>query len=272
MLLAACQQVPVRPATSELPGVVSLNPCTDAVLAEIAEPGQILALSRYSSDPASSSMDIGLARRLGSTDGTVEELLALQPDIVLSGNFVAPATMNAMRGLGLNLKQFPIAATVDQSITQIREIANLVNRSEEGEALIARIYSALEANAPATGAEPVETIVWQSGGMVPGGNTLIADLLSRTGFLLKSAARGLGQADRLPLESVVADPPQLILASGSARSQEDRLLRHPVLRDMSGTRRIALDRSLLWCGGPTIVRAANWLGNVRRTIDQPGKS
>jgi hypothetical protein len=45
------------------PAIVSLNPCSDAILAEVADPGQVLALSHYSRDPRSSSMDVGLARR-----------------------------------------------------------------------------------------------------------------------------------------------------------------------------------------------------------------
>ena len=38
--------LPVPPAPQR---IVSLNPCTDAILAEVAERGQIAALSAYSS-------------------------------------------------------------------------------------------------------------------------------------------------------------------------------------------------------------------------------
>ncbi len=64
LLLSACAQAPAREAAPAAPRIVSLNPCTDAVLVEVADPQQILALSSYSSDPASSSMDLAVASAL----------------------------------------------------------------------------------------------------------------------------------------------------------------------------------------------------------------
>ena len=62
-----------------------------AVVAEVAAPDQILALSAYSRDPASSSMDVALARRFPAVTGTIEEIVALRPAVVVSGNFTPPA-------------------------------------------------------------------------------------------------------------------------------------------------------------------------------------
>ena len=57
LVLASCTQAPVGPAPGQHPTVVSLNPCSDAVLVEVADPAQILAISSFSHNPASSSMD-----------------------------------------------------------------------------------------------------------------------------------------------------------------------------------------------------------------------
>ena len=64
----------------------------------------------------------------------------------------------------------------------------------------------------------------QRAGIVPGDGTLIADLLRRTGFVNAAAARGLGQADMLPLEQLLAAPPRLIFAAGHGLGNEDRML------------------------------------------------
>lgn len=266
LALGACASAPAREAASPLPRIVSLNPCTDAILAEVADPEQVLALSSYSHDPASSSMDVALARRFRAVGGTVEEVAALRPDVVLSGSYMTPATRGALERLGARLELLPIAATVADSRAQVRQIAALAGHPARGEALVARIDAALAAARPTSG-QPIPALVWQSGGMVPGPDTLIADLLSRTGFTNAAAARGLGQADLLPLEQVLADPPRLILAAGNRHGNEDRLLRHPALDALAGkTARARLDGSLLWCGGPTIIRAAARLAEVRRTL------
>jgi iron complex transport system substrate-binding protein len=259
------------------PTIVSLNPCADAILAEVADPAQILALSPYSRDPRSSSMDIGLARRLPTTRGTVEEVLALHPDMVIDSSFIAPATAQAYHRLGLRLETVGMVGTVDDARAQVRLLARLAGHPQRGEALVARIDAALRAATPEPGIAPVPAVVWQSGGIVPGKDTLVSDLLVRTGFTNFSALRGLNQADRLPLERILADPPRVILlanAGEGATADEDRALSHPALRAMTGTVRAAFAPNLLYCGGPTIIRAANRLAQVRRSLQPsaPGRS
>ena len=83
MALASCTRPPVAEAPRHHPTIVSLNPCSDAVLAEIADPGQLLAISHYSQNPASSSMDVARARQFRAVSGSVEEVLALKPDLVI---------------------------------------------------------------------------------------------------------------------------------------------------------------------------------------------
>ncbi|MEO7248013.1 MAG: ABC transporter substrate-binding protein, partial [Novosphingobium sp.] len=269
LALGSCAPAPHGQGAHLHPAIVSLNPCTDAILAEVADPAQLLAISAYSRDPASSSMDLALARRLPSTNGTVEEVMALRPDVVVSGTYTAPATRAAFAGLGLRLEELPIAATVAESESQVRQLAMLAGHADRGEALIARIESALAAARPASGAEPLSAVVWESGGIVAGDGTLIADLLRRTGFANMAAARGMGQAQVLPLERMLADPPRVILAAGNSVAQENRILRHPALAALKGTARARLDPALLWCGGPTIVKAAARLAEIRGGIVTP---
>ncbi|MFN3458330.1 MAG: ABC transporter substrate-binding protein [Novosphingobium sp.] len=272
LLTASC--IPQGKATPEPraaahPTIVSLNPCTDAILAEVADPAQILAISHYSKDPRSSSMDPRLASALPATRGTVEEVLALKPDLVLGSTFIDPATASAYKRLGLRLETLGMASTIAASRDQIRQIATLSGHADRGEALIARIDTALAEAAPPPGARPIQTVVWQSGGMVPGDGTLIADLLRRTGYTNFAAARGLSQADLLPLEKMLADPPELILVAGQTAETgkgDDRVLSHPALKALNKTRRATLNPKLLYCGGPTLIAAAQRLAEVRATF------
>ena len=211
-------------------------------------------------------MDLALARRLPSTNGSVEEVMALQPDLVLSGSYTAPATRQAYSRLGLRLEEFGIASTVAESEVQVRRIAALAGHPDRGEALVARIEAALAKAAPRKAAAPIPAVIWESGGIVAGNDTLIADLLRRTGFTNFAAARGLGQAQVLPLERMLAEPPQVIFAAGNAYAEEDRMLAHPALAGLKDVRRARLDPALLWCGGPTIEKAAVRLRAVRSAL------
>ena len=96
---------------------------------------------------------------------------------------------------------------------------------------------------------------------MPGPRTLVADLLGNSGFASQSAALGLGQGAYLPLEQVLADPPQLVIAAG-----DERMQRHPALRRVRGVRYATLEPNLLYCGGPTIPRLATRLAALRDAL------
>ena len=256
LALAGCAGSGVAGEEVTRPTVVSLNPCTDAVLARVAGPGQLLAISHYSKDPSSSSMESEDAARFAATGGTVEEVLALDPDVVVASSFLAPATRAALEKLGVEVATFGGTATVEDSLAQVRELAALVGNEAAGEALVADIEAALDQAAPDGPA--IEVALWQPGGIVPGEASLVSDMLRRTGFASYGAKRGMGQADYLSLEQVVADPPEVLLVAGSERGQL-----HPVLEKLAAMRRESFDTRLIYCGGPTIIRAARRLAEVR---------
>ncbi len=258
LLLAGCVPAPDGGRAQLHPTIVSLNPCTDAILAQVAAPAQILAISPYSKDPRSSSMNPAAARRFHATGGTVEEVLALRPDLVVAGSFMPPATRNALRQLGIQVATFGIAATPAESEAQIRRMAALAGHPQRGEALVQQIEQALFNDAAPAGRAPVPAVLWQPSGIVPGKDTLISHLLRRAGFSSHSEAQGMGQADYLSLEQLLANPPAVLLIAGQERAQH-----HPALRAIAQMQRAAFDPALLYCGGPTIIRAMTRLRAIR---------
>lgn len=245
------------------PTIVSLNPCSDAILAEVTAPGQLLAISHYSHDPASSSMDLAAARAFPAVSGSAEEVAAFAPDVVVAGSFLAPATRATLEQLGMRVVTVNMPADIAASEAQVRTLAALAGEPSRGEALVHRIDAAMARTAPPAGWQAQAALVWESGGIVAGNGTLIADMLGHTGFANGAAARGLAQADYLPLERVLAHPPQVIFTVGDEVSEGDRMLRHPALEALGDTRRAALASALVWCGGPTIPRALERLAQVR---------
>ncbi len=261
LLLAACAQGGAdAPGAKVRPTIVSLNPCLDAILADVAAPGQLLAISHYSKDPRSTSMSAEAASRYAATGGTVEEVLALDPDVVVAGTFLAPATRAALEDLGIEVATFGVASDVAASEEQIRKLAVLAGNLQAGDRLIDRIERAL-ADATPPDNRKIDVLLWQPAGIVAGEHSLVSDLLTRTGFVNAAPARGLSQADYVALEDVVAMPPPVLLVAGGEFGQ-----RHPVLDHLPQMRRERFDGSLLYCGGPTIIRAVQRLADIRREV------
>lgn len=255
--------------------IVSLNPCADAVLMQVARPEQIAAISHYSHDPRASSLPLDVARRFRATGGTAEEVVALRPDLVIAGSHVALPTILMLRRLGVPLLQLPVPAGIEEDAAQTAQIARAVGGEARGRALNARIAAALAAAAPPPGSTPLPALIWQGGGMVPGEGTMADALLARTGFRNMSADYGLAAWDILPLEHLLARPPATLLlplGEGEAGEREageraagERALGHPALAKLHG--RIALHDfppMLLHCAGPTLIEAAERLARIRR--------
>lgn len=254
-LAASCAPAaPDKAADPAHPTIVSLNPCLDAILVEVAPPSQVLALSHYSRDPSSSSIPADIAARYGVTGGTAEEVIAAQPDLVLASIYLPQPTRSALERAGLKVATFGSPTTVAESAAQVREVAALAGRAGEGEALAARIA------APSSRPQgAIDALLWQPGEIVAGEQTLIAELLREEGFASHAAKRGLKQAAGVSLESILADPPSVLLVAGNAAGQ-----RHPLVRDAFKHMLVAdFDPSLIYCGGPTIPKARARLRQIR---------
>jgi iron complex transport system substrate-binding protein len=253
--LAACAPAAPTPASGPAhPTIVSLNPCLDAILVAVAPPAQVLALSHYSRDPGSSSIPARVAARYGVTGGTAEEVIAARPDLVMASIYLPEPTRAALERAGLKVATFDSPKTLEESLAQVREVARLAGRIPQGEALSRRIA----ASSPPVGRR-VDALLWQPGEIVAGENTLIAQLLREEGFASNAARRGLKQADAVHLETILADPPAVLLIAGDAAGQ-----RHPLLRDAFKHMLVAgFDPSLIYCGGPTIPKARARLRQIR---------
>ena len=136
-------------------GIVSTNPCADAILAQVA-PDRLAAVSRYSHDAAATSMPLAIARRWPATAGTAEEVIARAPDLVVTDSFAPAATRAAYAEAGLTVLTLGSVATIADSERQVMQIATAAGRAARGRAMVAQIEQALSRHAvPGEGRGPV---------------------------------------------------------------------------------------------------------------------
>jgi len=246
-----------------VPRVVSINPCLDAMLMQVADPAQIAAVSHYSHDPRATSVPLDWARRFPATSGTAEEVVALRPDLVVASGHVAPATVAALTRMHIRLAQFALPDTIAESAQQVRDLATAIGHPARGAALAARIIAAARPD----GAAPVSALIFGPGGLVPGARTLPDEMLRRAGFRNASAGYGLKRWDVLPLEYLLADPPRVVLSVAAAQGAGERMERHRALRRLGARVTIApFAGRLMNCGGPTIIDAMTRLRTVRAQV------
>lgn len=250
--------------------IVSLNPCLDAILVHVADRSQIAAISHYSREPLATSIG-DLGRTFPITYESAEEIVALKPDLVLAAGHSGPATRSALRQLAIRVETFGVPASVAQSTRQITRIAALVHRPGKGAALVSAIERALSEAAPPPGERPLSALIFEAGGMVSAPHTLVDELLTRCGFANAALRYGATRTADVPLELVVANPPEVLLAGQAtpgAPTWADRLVDHPVFRSVAHRMlRASFPQHLTFCGGPVIIEAAKALADIRRRAE-----
>ena len=231
VMLAGCA-APARVSVSggpNLGGIVSTNPCADAMLVELA-PERLTAISQYSHDPAATSLPLDVARRFPGTAGTAEEVIALRPALVVTSSFTPLATRTAYDRAGLKTLLLDSPA---------------LERAKQRD------------SAPAPSA-----LLFIGGTLASGPGNLLDELLTHAGFRNATRDYGLPYTSTVALETIAADPPALILTPGPSRPA---MLRSKVLARMHAPTRFAtFARTLINCGGPTIAPAITRLAQLRR--------
>lgn len=249
--------------------VISLNPCLDVILVNVADHEQIAALSHYARDKDTSTI-ADIAATLPITQESAEEVMALEPDLVLTSRHSDLATRNALGRLKIRTELFTEPQNVPESLEGIRRVAALVGQEARGEEVIARIEAALIAATPPVGAKPIPALIFQSNGFTSGRGTLIDEMMTRTGFMNIADRYGIKWWANVPLELVIADPPAVLLAGefrASVPTWADRVLRHPALRAMEPKmKRAVFPDRLLFCGGPVLIKSAQALMQARQAV------
>ncbi|MVZ96340.1 ABC transporter substrate-binding protein [Sphingorhabdus sp. IMCC26285] len=266
LLLGSCSGQPaVAPG-----GIVSNNPCIDSVLAEIAAPNQISAVSVYSHDADSASAPLAWARQFPALGTGAEDVMAAKPRLVLTGNLASSGTNAALAKAGIPIVAIGVAASIDEDVTQVRQIAKAIGRVKAGEALVARMLAALpDADQSTVTDDAPSAIIWQNGGFVAGKDTLQDDLLRRHGFRNASVDFGLKAWGVLPLEMLIRNPPRIIFTPVNAKGNEARELtsRLRLLKHLGNqTLIVPFHDRLLYCGGPNIIKISNIFQNARRSL------
>lgn len=249
LALAACA-APPPPAAAEAGAaqprrVVSLNLCTDELLLLLAEPGQIASLTHLSGREAEFPL-WRRARAYPANDGTLESGARHRPDLVLTMGGGGDR-LGIARRLGVRVLDLPFPQSLEDVKGAIRSVAEAVSRTEQGNALIARI-EALSASAPERSADAL----WIGGG----GRTVAADGLEAQWMALAGYRQRPIIGDQVQLEMLLVDPPAVLLRSDYRTQQYSRAqawLNHPLARAANASRTVTTDGRRWTCMGPLLI-------------------
>jgi iron complex transport system substrate-binding protein len=251
-----------EPVTAAGPRIVSMNVCTDQLLIPLADPEQILGLSRFSRD-VWQSFAADDARRYRILSGGAEDILVLKPDIVVAGLFDKRSTRELLKDKGVHLAEFAVPRKLDEVKAQIREMGDVVGHPDRASAEIARLDDAIARAHQAVAVKRYRVLPLSRRGWVTGSDSLISSLLAETGLFNAASDLGITFGGYVSLEAIVNLKPDLIVVSEAGDRAEDdghAFLLHPALeRFYPPSRRIIIPERLTVCGGVMLADALDVL-------------
>ncbi|WP_368077234.1 ABC transporter substrate-binding protein [Sphingomonas faeni] len=254
LLLGGCAQPPGAGGGG---GIVSTNPCVDSVLVRILPPARIAGISHYSQDPSATSIPLAVARRFRGIAGTAEEVIALHPDLVIASTYTPPATQAAYARAGLKTLLLGIPDSIAESKAQVTQIADAVGAPAGGARINADIDRAVARWSRKDEPSP-SALLYISGDLATGGSTLLNEMMTHVGFRNAAATYGLTHTGTLSAETIVTQPPAIVIAP--ERASRGTALRRRLLPT---TPQAVFPRVLINCGGPTIPPALERLAAIR---------
>jgi iron complex transport system substrate-binding protein len=244
---------------ADLPRVVSMNVCTDQLLLSLADPEQILGLSRFSRD----AWIAGDAKNHPRLSGGAEDVLVLKPDVVVASLFDKRATRELLKAKGLHLAELSVPRTLDEVKQQIRELGDIVGHPDRAGQQIARLDAALARARQAVADKHYRVLPLSRRGWVAGSDGFVGSLLAETGLFNAAGELGFHFGGFASLEAIVNLKPDLLLVSqigDIARDDGQAFLLHPALeRFYPPAKRIVIPERLTECGGVTLAQALDVL-------------
>jgi iron complex transport system substrate-binding protein len=259
------------PAAAADPRIASMNLCTDQLLVPLADPEQILGLSRYSRD-VWQSFAAGDARHYPKLSGSAEDVLVIRPDIVVASLYDKRSTRELLKENGLHLAEFAVPRNLDEVKAQIREMGDLVGHPDRARAEIARLDDAIARARNVVSQHRYNVLPLSRRGWVSGTDSLLSSLLTETGLFNAAGDLGIAFGGYASLETIVKLKPDFILVSDAGDRAEDdghAFLLHPALEKLyPPSRRIVIPDRLTVCGGVMIADALDRLVSELKRVDR----
>ena len=225
--------------------IASLNLCTDEYLLLLAKPQEIASVSFLSHDPQESPL-WRIARQHHSNRGSLEQVIGVKPNVVLTMGGGGRATSLIARRLGIRAVDLRPVSTIEDVSVNFRMTAGALGDPQRAKPWLQRLRR-LKSDKPDRTADAI----WIGGGGQTIGYPSVGAEWMRLAGLRQRPLRG----DRVSLETLLVRPPAVLLQSRYRSGQMSRgvaWLTHPIVLKAK-SKRVEADGRAWTCMGPLVI-------------------
>lgn len=249
-----------EPVTDGPRRIVSMNLCADQMVLLLAAPGTVASVSFLTADSAESPV-AHLAKDLVLNHGQAEEIIALDPDLIVAGRYTTGAAKILLRRLGYDIVDVDMPLNFAGVREAYLQLGARLGRREQAETLVANFDARFAALSHRVGQQSFGSVlILDANGFTVGRPSLVDQVLTHIGLTNLAADLGVGDYGQVTMEAVVlAQPDHMVrmMYRPDTPSLANQTLSHPVLRKSLGDRpMIPVPQSWVNCGGPYLANAA----------------
>jgi len=265
--LHAAETPPKSPSTPTR--IVSLNMCTDELVLRLADRSRVVSVTWLSRDPKANEL-ANIASSVPVNHGLAEEIIPLDPDLVIAGTFTTRTAVALLKQTRSRLVEVGVPKNLADVEKQIIDMARLLDEPARGQLLVDDMNRRMAALGAISFPKRPTAMVFNPNGFTVGAGTLVDDIMTRAGLENVAAQMDLGNYTQIPLEVLVRRAVDVLIVSASRDgppSLATEMLKHPVLSELGSHTRVVVLPSRLWsCGGPEVVEAISRLRTAADSI------
>lgn len=242
--------------------VVSINLCTDQLAMLVAAPEQLISVSYLAADKSASAM-FEESHSFIRNRGLAEEIVRLDPDLVLAGSYTTRATVNLLKRLDVKVLEFEPAYNLDDIRNNLARMGEALDRQGKAQQLIDAFDERIEQAFKVSDGKVLVIGSYGANSYTTGQGSLESELVKAAGYIHLGSQLGLQGTSRLPLENLILANPDVVMTWDRWNGEQGRsteVLHHPALAKwFEKGRRISVDSRYWICGTPFTVMAINEL-------------
>ena len=211
------------------PRVVSTNVCIDNILINIFGTKNVVAVSNLVDDALYSQVKF-LDPSIERISFDAEEILRLNPSLVLISNFSNHRVVNMLKDSGVKIVTVPFATKLSDISQNIQIVGTAIKQQTKAKIAADAIYQHIGETMPKTGKFALHIT---SNNYIYGNNSLISDAIRYAGMATEEQDRFANKPGFYSIENIILSKPDYLIVDGSdeigsLKFEHDRY--HPALK------------------------------------------
>jgi len=231
--------------------VITTNICIDSLVVALIGTKNLIAVSALADDTRYSHISHQVSD-LHKVTFNAEAIYALRPSLVLASNFSSAKTKFALEKLGVEVRLIDFARSINDIEKNIQILGRLLNADGRAQELVKLLKSPkIDLNYR----KQIVALQYSTNRYVHGNNSLISDIINRSGFSSYSKFLGNEKGRYISAEALVKSAPNVLILDGD-KSFNDKSgfpLYHPALMKGKGKSKALFIETKDWSCGTTKV-------------------